>query len=196
MTHKSAHRDIKENVPEAETNVGLIYETYQAKLKGFISRRVACKEDGEDILQTVFYHLAKIDLAENPIEHISAWLYSATRNLITDHRRKKKEVSLPETGKDDDDEFINDLSEILTASSQTPETDYIHSLVWEELKLALEELPSEQRTVFELTELEGFSFKEISESTEVPVNTLISRKRLAVLHLRKCLYDLYKDITE
>ncbi|NDV47287.1 RNA polymerase sigma factor [Paludibacter sp. 221] len=177
-----------------ETDVGKIYEEHQAELKGFISRRVSFKEDAEDILQNVFYNLSKTDLDENPIEQISSWLYSVARNQIIDRSRKKKEKLILDDKADSDDEFLSDISEILTSTNDTPETVYLQSLVWEELDAALDELPEEQRTVFELTEMQGFSFKEISESTGIPVNTLISRKRYAVLHLRERLKDLYEDI--
>ncbi len=177
-----------------ETDVGKIYKEHQAELKGFISKRVSFKEDVEDILQNVFYSLSKVDLNENPIEQISAWLYSVARNQIIDRNRKKKEERLPELKNDADDDFLTDISEILISTNDTPETEYLKSLVWKELETALEELPEEQKVVYELTELEGFSFKEIAESTGIPVNTLISRKRYAVLYLREKLKELYKDI--
>ena len=97
-------------------------------------------------------------------------------------------------GEDSEGRFMNEISEWLMDEDQSPEMDFIRSLVWEEFENALAELPDEQRTVFELTELEGFSFKEISEATDVPVNTLLSRKRYAVLHLRKWLNDLYIEL--
>lgn len=178
----------------SKTDVGKIYEEHQAELKGFISRRVSFKEDVEDILQNVFYNLSKIDLDENPIEQISSWLYSVARNQIIDRNRKKKEERLPELKNASTDDLLNDISEILASTNDTPETEYLQSLVWEELDIALNELPEEQKVVFELTELQGFSFKEIAESTGIPVNTLISRKRYAVVHLRERLKDLYNDI--
>ena len=150
---------------EQNTRVADIFRKYQAQLKGFISRRVSSKEDSEDILQNVFYQFMKYDQEDSPIEQIAAWLYSVARSQIIDRSRKHREEEMP----------------------------YL-SAVWEELEHALLELPDEQRAVFELTELEGFPFKEISESTGIPVNTLISRKRYAVLFLRKRLYNLYEDI--
>ncbi len=177
-------------------NVTDIFKKYQSQLKSFIAKRVTSKEDREDILQNVFYQLAKINLEENPIQQISAWLYSVTRNQIIDRGRKHKEVEMPYFKDEDDDSFVKEISELLSDKDSSPETEYLKSLIWEELNSALSELPEEQRTVFELTELQGFSFKEISESSGVSVNTLISRKRYAVLYLRSKLYDLYRDFME
>lgn len=183
---------------DSHTDVGKIYEEHQAELKGYISKRVAFKEDVEDILQNVFYSLSKVDLVENPIEQISSWLYSVAKNQIIDRSRKKKEERLPDHSGDssesNENDFLIDISNILSDPADSPEMAYIQSLFWEELELALNELPEEQKTVYELTELEGFSFKEIAESTGIPVNTLISRKRYAVLHLRDRLKYLYDEL--
>ena len=97
------------------------------------------------------------------------------------------------TDEEDNVLFLSEITETILASD-SPETEYLRTLVWGELEAALSELPEEQRSVFELTEIEGFSFKEISEATGLGVNTLISRKRYAVLHLRKRLFDLYEDL--
>ena len=175
--------------------VSELFRKYQAQLKGFIAKRVPSKEDCEDILQNVFYQLAKINIETNPIEQVSAWLYSVTRNQIIDWSRKKREEALPEVHNNEEDQsFIRELTGLLLDEDASPEMDFIRSLVWEELENAMNELPEEQSTIFKLTELEGFSFKEISESTGITVNTLISRKRYAVLHLRKRLARLYDEL--
>ncbi len=175
--------------------VALLFNKYQAQLRGFIAKRIPSKEDAEDILQNVFYQLTKIDLDANPIDQISAWLYAVARNQIIDFSRKQREEEMPYApGKGDDDSFIGELTLLLLDEDASPETDLIKSLIWEELDTAMTELPEEQRTVFQLTELEGFSFKEIAESTGIPVNTLLSRKRYAVLYLRKKLAQLYDDL--
>ena len=172
-----------------------IINKYQSRLKGFIAKRVPSKEDAEDILQDVFFQLAKIDMDESPIEHISSWLYSVASNRIVDKYRKQKEEEMPYyTSTDEEGIFIEEITNLLLDEESSPENDLIKSMIWDALEKALTELPMEQRTVFELTELQGFSFKEISESTGITVNTLLSRKRYAVLFLREKLLELYNDL--
>jgi RNA polymerase sigma factor (sigma-70 family) len=169
------------------SDVADIFRKYRHQLQRFIGKKVSSKEDCEDILQDVFYQLSKIDAEENPIQSISSWLYAVAHNLIIDRSRKRREA-------DEDGSFLAELAQLILDEEASPELDYVKTLVWEELEIALSELPVEQRTVFELTELQGFSFKDISESTGVTVNTLISRKRYAVLHLRKRLAKLYDEL--
>ncbi|KAA6340040.1 ECF RNA polymerase sigma factor SigW [termite gut metagenome] len=183
---------IQSGLPQ-NPKVAEVFAKYHSQLKGFISKRVPSKEDCEDILQDVFYQLAKVNLEENPIRQISAWLYSVARNRIIDRNRKQKEAEMPYYPGDEEDLLAEEISRLLPDETFSPETALIRSLIWEELEIALSELPDDQRTVFELTELDGFPFKEISESTGISVNTLISRKRYAVLHLRKRLYDWYEE---
>jgi RNA polymerase sigma factor (sigma-70 family) len=174
-----------------EKNLNELIVEYQPQLKSFIRKRVPNREDAEDILQDVFYQLIKaVNGAMNPIEHVSAWLYRVARNTIINKGMKKQEEELP-VYRDEE------LSEILFSDetgSPSPETEYLRSLVWTELETALSELPPEQREIFELTELDGLPVKEISKTTGVPVNTLLSRKHYAALHLRKRLAWLYEDI--
>jgi RNA polymerase sigma factor (sigma-70 family) len=178
-----------------QQDVGKMVVTYRPRLKAFIRKRVSNSEDADDILQDVFYQLAKVDTAMNPIEQVAAWLYRVARNTIINKQIKKREVEMPTYQNDDDDDVLKDFSEILfDKTAPSPETEYLRSLVWVELENALSELPPEQREVFEKTELEGFSFKEISEETGITINTLISRKRYAVLHLRSRLAELYEEI--
>ena len=174
--------------------ISSVYEEYSGALRGFISSRIGSEEDTEDILHNVFYNLSRIDLMENPIEHISGWLYSVARNQIADRRKKKKEQRYPEIKPGGEDDLSLDLSMMLAATDGDPERDYLVSLVWEEFCAALEELPQEQRVVFELNELEGIPFREISDTTGIPVNTLLSRKRYAVLTLRERLKSLYDEL--
>jgi len=178
-----------------QQDVGKLVIAYQPRLKAFIRKPVSSREDADDILQDVFYQLAKVDTAMNPIEQVAAWLYRVARNMIINKQIKKHEEELP-SYQNDNDEVLNDFSEILFGkqTSASPETEYLRSLVWVELENALSELPPEQREVFEKNELDGLSFKEISEETGVAVNTLLSRKRYAVLHLRKRLAELYEEI--
>lgn len=184
--------DIKVAQP---VNITEIVKSYSDKLTGFIRKRVKRLEDAEDILQEVFYQLTDADRLMKPIDEISAWLFTVARNRITDLYRKRKPELLPEFYTVEDFETADEtLGELLANNGETPETEFVRSLVWEELAAALSDLPAEQREVFELTEFEGLPFKEIAQITEVPVNTLISRKRYAVLFLRERLSILYDEL--
>lgn len=175
-------------------NIPEIVKEYGSRLKGFIRKRVRSADDADDIFQEVFYQLAEADRLTKPIDQMAAWLYTVARNRITDSYRKKKPEPLPEFSTDDDEAFIGGLNTLLFENGSTPETEYLRSLVWVELEKALDELPPEQRQVFVMNELEDVSFKEMSELTGEAVNTLISRKRYAVLHLRERLQDLYDEL--
>ena len=180
---------------EAKMNIPEIVKEYGGRLRGFIRKRVRSIEDAEDIFQEVFYQLTEADRLMKPIDQIAAWLYTVARNRITDSYRKKRTESLPEISSDnDEDVFFGELSSVLFDNGSTPETEYLRSLIWDELEKALQELPPEQRQVFEMNELEGIPFKEISDLTGEAVNTLISRKRYAVLHLRERLEILYDEL--
>ncbi|MDR3329392.1 MAG: sigma-70 family RNA polymerase sigma factor [Prevotellaceae bacterium] len=187
-------------MPEASSHqLEKLVAAYQPQLKSFIRQRVKSKEDAEDILQDVFYQLAKATgSALNPIEQVSAWLYRVARNAIINKGLKKREAALPTYYDDDrDEDVLKDFSEILFSdetSAPSPETEYLRSLVWTTLEAALAELPPEQRKVFELSELDGIPVKEISKATGVAVSTLLSRKHYAVLHLRKRMGQLHDEI--
>lgn len=170
----------------------------RARLFNFIRRRVRTQEDAEDILQDVFFQLTdNYDVAE-PIERMTAWLYRVARNKIIDWYRKRSSRGTVEDGRagsaDAGEPAPLNLEEILFDPAQNPDEVYARSLVWPALADALEELPEEQREVFALHELEGRSFKEIAEITGEPVNTLLSRKRYAVLYLRDRLKELYDEL--
>ena len=171
---------------------------YQPQLKSFIRKQVGNKENTEDILQDVFFQLTKtVNTAMNPIEHLTAWLYRVAKNTIINHGIKKHEEEMPVYPNDEENnEILKDFSEDLFSneSSPSPETEYLRSLVWTELEATLAELPPEQREIFELNELDGIPVKEIAQTLGVPVNTLLSRKHYAVLHLRKRLKELYYDV--
>jgi RNA polymerase sigma factor (sigma-70 family) len=169
------------------------------RLLDFIRQRVNSDEDAEDILQDVFYQFVNAYRMMEPIEKVTSWLFTVARNRITDLYRKKKTATfsslLPVTDEGNDDDAQNYfLEEIMQDATETPEAQYMRSLVWDTLNAALAELPEEQREVFNLHELEGLSFKEIAVQTGQSVNTLLSRKRYAVLHLRERLQTLYKEL--
>lgn len=171
---------------------------YTPRLKSFIRGRVSSRDDADDILQDVFYQLAKkMDNAMNPIENTSAWLYRVTQNMIINAETKKKEVRMPVFQEDEDENVLEEISGLLfheVEDEDSPETKYLRSLVWTELENALGELPAEQREIFELTELNGVPVKEISKTIGVPVNTLLSRKHYAIVYLRKRLQTIYNDL--
>ena len=182
------------NVKE-KLNIAEIIKNQGSRLKGFIRKRVRSTEDADDILQEVYYQLLDADRLMKPIDQISAWLFTVARNRITDLYRKKKPEPMPEyLSETEGESLFAELNDLMFDNGSTPETDYLRSLVWTELDKALTELPEEQRLVFELTEMKGFSFKAISEQTGVPVNTLISRKRYAVLYLRERLQLIYDEL--
>lgn len=175
-------------------NIADIIKNQGKRLQGFIRKRVHSREDADDILQDVYSQLVEADRLMKPIDQISAWLFTVARNRITDQYRRKKTVSMPESLSDQEDSFYDELSELLFDNGSTPETEYLRAVVWEELEKALEELPDEQRLVFELTEMKGMSFKAIAQQTGVTVNTLISRKRYAVLYLRERMQLIYDEL--
>jgi len=185
---------IETNVKE-KLNIAEIIKNQGSRLKGFIRKRVRTTEDADDILQEVYYQLLDADRMMKPIDQISAWLFTVARNRITDLYRKKKPEPMPEyLSETEGESLFAELSDLMFDNGSTPETDYLRSLVWTELDKALTELPEEQRLVFELTEMKGFSYKAISEQTGVPVNTLISRKRYAVLYLRERMQLIYDEL--
>lgn len=165
----------------------------QGRLRSFIRNRVADENDVEDILQDVFYELVEAYRALKPIEQTGAWLFRVARNRIVDLFRKKRPIRL-ENDADLDDLDRLSIEELLPSPDAGPDAAFARSLLWEELESALEELPREQRAVFIAHEIEGRSFKELSAETGVSVNTLLSRKRYAVLHLRARLKEIKEEI--
>jgi RNA polymerase sigma factor (sigma-70 family) len=162
-----------------------IFRREQGRLRSFVRRRVADEGDAEDILQDVFSALVEANWLTRPVEQAGAWLFRVARNRIVDFFRKKRPEQF-------DDKGVEDL---LPSADAGPEEAYLRSLLWEELEQALAELPEEQRAVFIAHEIEGRSFKELAAETGVSVNTLLSRKRYAVLHLRERLKDINEEIT-
>lgn len=177
---------------ERNNSITQTIRSMSKRLFGFIRQRVGSAEDAEDILQDVFYQLAG---NTEPIEQVSSWLFRVTRNKITDSYRKQKlplaDDVLPVA---EDEEGGFHWKEMLLPADTNPETEYLRGLFWETLQEALDELPAEQRDAFIQTEIEGVPFKELAVQTGVPVATLISRKRYAVLHLRERLRGLKDEL--
>jgi len=166
----------------------------QSRLRSFIRRRVADPGDAEDILQDVFYELVEAYRLMKPVEQVTAWMFRVARNRITDlFRKRSREALSNEPGKVADDGEVMLLEELLPSPDAGPDAAYVRSVLLEELDDALEELPAEQREVFISHELMGYSFKELSAETGVSVNTLLSRKHYAVLHLRERLQAIYDE---
>jgi RNA polymerase sigma factor (sigma-70 family) len=172
-----------------------IAETVQregSRLRAFIQRRVSDAGDAEDILQDVFYRLVEANRLLMPIDHLTGWLFQVARNLIIDGFRKQQPDSFSDAGEGDD--LL--LDELLPAPEDGPVADYSRQLLIDELGLAIAELPQEQRAVFVGHELEGRSFKELAAESGVNINTLLSRKRYAVLYLRERLQQTYDDFNQ
>ncbi|MDR1031458.1 MAG: sigma-70 family RNA polymerase sigma factor [Treponema sp.] len=174
-----------------------VFIEYKEKLLNFVRKQLYSPDEAEDIVQDVFYQLARMDSLAVPIEQTGAWLFRVAKNHIINFSKKKKDASFPRQYNDEDDEtYLTDFADILFDTEVTPESEFLRKLVWEEIKSAVAELPEEQRRVFEQTELCGIPVKEIAEKTNTPVNTVLSRKHYAVKHLRKRLKKLYADVVE
>ena len=178
-------------MPQDKPNIIQTVKAYGSQLLGFIRSRVSSEEDAEDILQDVWYQLSSAPEVE-AIEQVGSWLYKVARNRIIDKYRKQKPESLEDYSYEDDEGELN-FREILLADDGTPETVYMRELFWEQLTVALDELPENQRQVFIWNELEDQTFQQISDRTGENIKTLISRKRYAVQHLRNRLEDLYQE---
>ena len=178
---------------EQDRRISEIVAEERSRLRNFIRRRVPDPSDVEDILQEVFYELVEANRLLMPIDHVTGWLFRVARNRITDLFRKKKPESLSDAAVDDIDGESLPIEDLLPSPDAGPEALYVRNMLLDELALALDELPDEQREVFVAHELEGRSFKEWSAESGVNMNTLLSRKRYAVLHLRERLQGIYDE---
>ncbi|HEX8846424.1 MAG TPA: RNA polymerase sigma factor [Pyrinomonadaceae bacterium] len=181
---------------EQDRQISEIIAEERSRLRNFIRRRVTDPSDVEDIVQEVFYELVEANRLLMPIDHVTGWLFRVARNRITDLFRKKKPESFSDTKVEDEDGEVLRIEDMLPSSAAGPEALYVRNVLLDELELALDELPDEQREVFIAHELEGRSFKELSAESGVNVNTLLSRKRYAVLHLRERLQSIYDEFTK
>jgi RNA polymerase sigma factor (sigma-70 family) len=181
---------------EQDRKIAEIVVNERPRLRNFIRRRVPDPADVEDIVQDVFYRLVEANRLLMPIEHVTGWLFSVARNRITDLFRKKKPENFGEQVIEDQEGELLEIEDLLPSPEAGPDALYLRGLLLDELELALEELPEEQREVFVAHELEGRSFREMAEESGVSINTLLARKRYAVLHLRRRLRNIYEEFTK
>ena len=181
---------------EQDRQISEIIAAERSRLRNFIRRRVPDPSDVEDIVQEVFYELVEANRLLMPIDHVTGWLFRVARNRITDLFRKQKPETFSDAAVEDEDGELLQIEDLLPSPDAGPEALYVRSVLIDELELALDELPDEQREVFIAHELEGRSFKELSAESGVNVNTLLSRKRYAVLHLRQRLQNIYDEFTK
>ena len=174
---------------ERDQRISEVVKRERSRLLGFIRRRVPDPRDAEDILQEVFYELVEANRLLMPIEHVTGWLFRVARNRIIDLFRRKRPARLAAAADEEDEP--SHLEDLFPSPDAGPEALYARGLLLDELELAIDELPEEQREAFVGHELEGRSFKEMAAETGVSVNTLLSRKRYAVLHLRKRLQSIH-----
>ncbi len=182
---------------EQDQRISEAFGLERARLRNFIRKRVADENDVEDILQDAFYELVEAYRMMKPVEQVGAWLFQVARNRITDLFRKKRPEALGNepVGYEEDGESLL-LQDLLPSPDAGPEEAYARSVLLEELDAALDELPEEQREVFIAHELEGYSFKELAAATGLGINTLLSRKHYAVVHLRQRLQAIYDEVTK
>jgi RNA polymerase sigma factor (sigma-70 family) len=180
-------------ITEQNKLISQAMERDEPRLRNFIRKHVADTGEAEDIVQEVFYELLEAYRLMKPVEHVTAWLFRVARNRIIDLFRKKRPESLsePVVSAEDGDTLL--LEDMLPSAEVGPEAAYARNMLLDALEDAIEELPAAQRDVFIAHELAGLSFKEISAQTGVSVNTLLSRKRYAVLYLRQRLQAIYED---
>ena len=180
-------------LPQQDQLLSEAIERDESRLRSFIRRHVADTSEAEDILQDVFYELVEANRLLMPIDHVTGWLFRVARNRITDLFRRKRPGSLSEPVAAEDEGESLLLEDLLPSASEGPEAAYARTILLDALEDALEELPEEQREVFLAHEVMGTSFRQLAAETGVSVNTLLSRKRYAVLHLRRRLRTIYSD---
>jgi len=181
---------------EQDERISEAIDRDRTRLRNFIRRRVPDPSDAEDILQEVFYELVETYRLMKPIEQVGAWLFRVARNRITDlFRKRKPEASTNDPVIVEEGESLT-VEDLLPSRDAGPEAAYARTVLLEELEDALEELPEEQRDVFLAHEIEGRSFKDLAIETGLSVNTLLSRKHYAVIHLRERLREVYEEFTK
>ena len=180
----------------ARNDLDDIIKQHTPRLRSYVKGRLDNPDDADDIVQDTFYQfLHTINMLNNPVGHVTAWLYKVARNLTINHSKKHREQPMPTH--DREDAFMAELQEIMVAdTNDNPDMRMLRDMVWDELYKALDELPKEQREAIELTEIKGLSAKDAARQTGVSTNTFLSRKHYAVLHIRKQLGALYEELTQ
>jgi RNA polymerase sigma factor (sigma-70 family) len=178
---------------EQDRRISEVVAKQGARLRNFIRKRVPNEADVEDLLQEVFYELVEANRLLMPIEYVTGWLFQVARNRITDLFRKKKPETFSDAAVLDEEGELLRIEDLLPSPDAGPEAVYVRNEMLQELELALSELPEEQRQIFLAHEFEGRSFKELSEESGVSINTLLSRKRYAILHLRQRLRGIHDE---
>ena len=190
------HPRLERMAREQDQRIADVFRREHSRLRNFIRRRVPDPRDAEDILQDVFYRLVEANRLLMPIEHVTGWLFRVARNRIIDLFRKKRPESFSDVAVADEEDELLPLEDLLPAPDAGPEVLYARSVLMGEIERAIDELPEDQREVFVAHELEGRSFREMAAETGVSVNTLLSRKRYAVRHLRERLQRIYDELTK
>jgi RNA polymerase sigma factor (sigma-70 family) len=181
---------------EQDRHISEVVAEQRSRLRNFIRRRVPDPADAEDIVQEVFCELVEANRLLMPIEHVTGWLYRVARNRITDLFRKKKPEPFSDAAVEGEDGELLRIEDLLPSPDAGPEVAYFRNVLLDELEFAIGELPEEQREVFVAHELEGRSFKELSAESGVSVNTLLSRKRYAILRLRERLQNVHDEFAD
>jgi RNA polymerase sigma factor (sigma-70 family) len=181
---------------EQDRQISEVVAEQRSRLRNFIRRRVPDPSDAEDIVQEVFYELVEANRLLMPIDHVTGWLFRVARNRIIDLFRKRKPETFSDAAIEGEAGELLQIEDLLPSPDAGPEALYFHSVLLDELEFALSELPDEQREVFVAHELEGRSFKELSAESGVSINTLLSRKRYAVLHLRERLQSIHDELAK
>ena len=189
-------RQIMVAMTEQDLQIDAVITKERSRLRSFIRKRVPNEADVEDLLQEVFFELVEATRLLMPIDFVTGWLFRVARNRITDLFRKKKPMSFTDASAWDEDGELLSIEDLLPSPEAGPEALFARNVLFYELEPALAELPAEQREVFVAHELEGRSFKELSAATGVNINTLLSRKRHAVLHLRERLRNVHDEFTK
>jgi RNA polymerase sigma factor (sigma-70 family) len=185
-----------EPMMDQDRQIAEVVASQQSRLASFIRKRVPNPADAEDLLQEVLYELVQAHRLLMPIETVTGWLFRVARNRITDLFRKKKPEAFSDSAFEDDQGELLQIEDLLPSPDDGPEALYFRQVLLDELNTAIAELPEDQRAIFVAHELDGRSFKELAAETGVNINTLLARKRYAVLHLRQRLQRIYNDFSK